>query len=586
MASLTQRASAFVPAGSGSGQSLLQPQRLARSGGGRGRGRGVAAPAAVAAAFAAVRRACRPGLGTEPYAALDQLDLQLDLGAAVDQLLPPPQDAGEGSGAGRAPGGEAGAAARRPLLSSLLAALPASAPQGAIRGFAQHVLPRDWARVQRLQLVVDRTDAARAWLLSVVQAQVLEVAVGDQRVGIPASAVPAGLPPDHAVLTLWGVPPECARQGLTEAVLRAAGYGSAQVVHERAGIQSGPSGERLPFPCLDVVVGVVHTPREDGTLRRLPRSFEVEGEWVELEVRTSLRPLPRITLRTPAPQAPAPQRAQHAEVLERLGEAHGLTAAVQRAGPVPIAEAAAQQALPPGSRAGLGHPSGAQRARQPAPPPALPQAPPPQDVQDAAMRDAPAAPDLASRPPGFGAALAWLEDFELSRDEACALVAAVEAHSPQTFGECAGAGRPGDLTPAFRAALHAEACSLLGAGRAAPLQPGGRSAEDCLPAALLEEVGSDAEEAVGTAGSPADSDTEMQEATPAAGPASPSAAGASPAASPQPALQPRRSPRSNAGRKPPVPAGGYIAGAASAAAAPSPPGASAGEGGGGGRRRH
>ena len=118
MASLLQRAPAFAPAGSSMGQSLLQPQRQARRGGGRGRGRGAGAPAAVAAAFADVRRARRPGLGTERYAALDQLNLHLDLGAAVDQLLPPP-----GTGRGRGWRGRAVAHGRGQCCDAALAAL-------------------------------------------------------------------------------------------------------------------------------------------------------------------------------------------------------------------------------------------------------------------------------------------------------------------------------------------------------------------------------------------------------------------------------------------------------------------------------
>lgn len=358
-----------------------------------------------------------------------------------------------------------------------------------------------WAGLQRVLFALQPTDAASQELSGVLQNQALVVDVEGQPVRLPARAVTARLPPNHCEVTVQGLAPHFARRGATEALLLAAGYsleGGYSVVHERRGLAVGPGGELLPGGRLDMLVAVVSTPPTDRALSRLPRVVRGLGWDATVHVAPSIstpkalvwaRP-PVLAAGRPAALAAAepPHPASRTAVLQRVGEAHGLTAAVLAAACPPIAEAAVRTALPPHSRSGLGF-AAMQPAspRQPLPPPEL-------SMPDAA----PPPPPPPLDEPVFGAALAWVQDeTDLSPEEAGAVVHAVRQQQPQAYAACRGAGRASELPVGLRAAIYSQAAQLVGEERAGSLQPapaGGGPGEAsttaaCLPDCLPSEVG-------------------------------------------------------------------------------------------------
>lgn len=404
-----------------------------------------------AEALLRVRRSDAPDLHVERFQALGCMDLVVDLQSALDELQ----------------GGTEGAAGsdtlRMALLQQLLDALQ-SQHAALLRGWASAPKQSEWRQLRKVRFVVHTTEAAQAALLAAAQDQRLTVRLGDAVVALPVTPVAARLPADHAQIEMRGVPDGCARQGVTEALLAAAGYGPEQgvaVAHERLGMVRGPTGEPQRLGRLDMVVAVVATPRGDGLLQRLPRQVQIAGQEVSIEVHASLA-LPAVQLRGAA--TPGRGGAPRGPVLDRVGAAHGLTREVRAAGPPPVAEEAVRRSLPPGCRAGLG--SGPTAAITPPPPPPrpLPTLLVPRPLPDIEVPDAPPLPVLPLDEPLFGAAVEYLQDAtELTQEEMHQVVLEVRRHNPAEYMEFSGVTRVGDLPQSLKLALHLQARHSFGA---------------------------------------------------------------------------------------------------------------------------
>lgn len=418
-----------------------------------GFGRGGAAASPYAQALRLVRRDCPLGLEIQPFQPQGCMDLEVELEPALQAL--------------GADGG--GLQQRRAMLSQLLHALHAQ--HGALlSALATAPAQRDWDRLRALRFTVCQGDIAVAAFVAAVQDQRLTVHVGDADVAVPIRAVAARLPPGSTMVELRGVPDDCARKGLTEAVLRTAGYGPAQgvvVVHERLGMVRGPLGDSLPMGRIDMVVAVVSTPPEDSNLLRLPAEVVVEGQRMCIQVSSRLSP-PALRL-APAPPASPVGPAQRATVLDRVGAAHGLTSQARQAGPQPVAAAVVQSARLPGDRAGLGF----ARGPHPPPPPPPPLPPVPRtavSLPDLTMLDAPPPLETPGDEPVFGVALEYLQEAaaDLSHEEQQRAVLAMRDHHPNEYQACLGASRVGDLPRALQVVLHCQARALFGSRAGVP----------------------------------------------------------------------------------------------------------------------
>lgn len=400
-----------------------------------------------------------------------------------------------------------------------------------------------WGRVAWLDMVVKPGEEAQGWLVATTQAQALEVEVRGAVVAVPARGIAARLPPGHVQVTFRGLPYFYARPGFTAAMLAAAEYSVEQgvvVVHERAGIVLGPTGEGLGAPSLDVVVAVVRTPVGDPTLQHLPGEFRL-GRHAEVRVTVEgcVEHGLRLSLRPPPGQQPAGPRREG--TLRRVYAQHGITPEVLAAATPLVADVVGQHAQRPGSQIGLGF----VRAEGVVPAtrfvregagtsPALPPPPPPPAPRPAAEFPMPTAGPLLAVPldePVIGAAVEYVQDCcaEVSQEDAERVVMAVRTFHPDLYQACMQAGRVGDLSHAFRFVLSSQAAGILGVEVAALLQPtpvdgergdseageegdgwggeemggspgaleAGRAAAACLPAGVLASVGSDGEEDVG-----------------------------------------------------------------------------------------
>ncbi|GAB4819613.1 hypothetical protein N2152v2_006659, partial [Parachlorella kessleri] len=357
--------------------------------------------------------------------------------------------------------------------------------QGLATPFSQSV----WPRVHSLRFALHEGDAAVDACQAAVQAQGLEVQLDGRTITVPVQPVAARVPPGHATLEMRGVPDDCARHGFTAAVLAAAGYGpgsGVRVVHERAGLARGPTGETLPFPRLDMVVATVTVPQADRSLCRLPLAVEVGGAHLTFAVQHWLSPpVVRLASVPSARESPAPPRAA---VLDRVGAAHGLTAQVRATGRAPIAEVAAQRAQPPGSRVGLGFPRPAS-VRAPLPPP------------DAPMTDAlptPPPPTVPLDEPIFGAATSYMQEHsDLQPEEIERVVLAFKTRHPTQYTASLGASTASSLPQAVRGPLHTLARVWFGERGGVSTPPGIVAIwEDVLPGeeggapAVLDRLGS------------------------------------------------------------------------------------------------
>lgn len=390
-----------------------------------------------------------------------------------------------------------------------------------------------WYRVAWLHMVVRPGEEAQNWLVATAQAQALDVEVQGRAVAVPARPVAARLPPGHVQVVFRGVPFYYSRHGFTAAVLGAAGYGLEQgvvVVHERAGLVHGPSGENLGAPSLDVVVAVVRAPEGDPTLQFLPASFCLGQQIVHAEVEGCVAQGLHLSLRAEPPAAGACREG----VLHRVYEQHGITPAVLAAAPPLLADVVGQRAQRPGSQAGLGFaPAGGRvpgRRSVRAPPLGPPPPPPPRRAAEFPM---PAAEPLLLPPldePVFGAAMEYITDCcdGVSEQDAQRVVMAVRQFHPQLYAASRGTSSMSGLDPTFRFVLASQAEGILGGELAAVLRPAGQAgggrgegeeqregplgrADDtrevglgsgravaaCLPTSVLTMLGSDGEEAVG-----------------------------------------------------------------------------------------
>ena len=392
-----------------------------------------------------------------------------------------------------------------------------------------------WSRVTWLHMVVRPGEEAQNWLVATAQAQALDVEVQGRAVAVPARPVAARLPPGHVQVVFRGVPFYYSRPGFTAAVLGAAAYGLEQgvvVVHERAGLVHGPSGEKLGAPSLDVVVAVVRAPEGDPALQFLPASFCLGQQVVSVEVQGCVAQGLHFSLRVEAPAAGP--RSHREGALTRVYEQHGITPAVLAAAPPLLADVVGQRAQRPGSQAGLGFAQAGGRAPGPcfvrAQPAAPPPPPPPRPAAEFPLHDAEPLLLPPLDEPVFGAAMEYILDCcdGISEQDAQRVVMAVRQFHPETYAASRGTSSMSGLAPPFRLVLASQAAGILGeelaavlcpAGGAGEGEPGGeeegavpldsedgvremglgagRAAAACLPTSVLTMVGSDGEEAVG-----------------------------------------------------------------------------------------
>ena len=358
------------------------------------------------------------------------LDLLVEVGAPVDLIL----------------GGEGSPAARCSVLQQVMLGLRAQHCD-LLLGPATSPPQSSWPRLRTLRCRLRQGNAAVAACQAAVQAQGLEVQLEERTVTVPVQPVAARLPPGCVTLEMRGVPDDCARHGFTAALIAAAGYGEAtgvSVVHERASVLRGPTGETIDWPVFDMVVAVVAVPSHDPSLRRLPAAIEVGGSLLTIVVKDCLSP-PSVRLtHRPAAAREAGSIPRQA-VLERVAVAHGLTPAVRASGAAPVAEEAAQRAQRPGCRAGLGFSLGG----PPSPPLTLPDMP----MTDALPPLAP--PTAPTDEPIFGAAVDYLQDHsDLQQQEIERVVLAFRAKHPGAYQASLGASTASSLPQDVRGPLH------------------------------------------------------------------------------------------------------------------------------------
>ena len=343
------------------------------------------------------------------------------------------------------------AACDQQRAAALDAALLALHAQYGCLLWAPPSLPRQqYHLLQAVHFQLHDGDAAQLALAAALQAQSLTVELaGGRTVRLPVRAVAAELPPSHVRVLVSGLPASAARPGITDVLLRAAGYSQDQgvvVVHERSGFQVRPSGERSPWPAADKVVSVVCTPPGDLSLQRLPAVVSGWGLELRISVDSGVDTSPAFQLRrrVPVPLAalPAPSLAGCSPVLQSVAAGNGLTAAALAAAPPLVADIVQQCAQPHGSRAGLGslpsRPAVSQHTTTiptpscPPPPHPSPAASPaqPSPSTEAPMSDIPELPDH----PVFGTAVEWLQDDAgLSHSEAQDLVLQAHQLNPSCF---------------------------------------------------------------------------------------------------------------------------------------------------------
>lgn len=474
------------------------------------------APAAVASAMLQalknVHSKALPHLDAGQFEAPDCMQLELDFEQAA--ALAPPSLLGDG-----------GVDSRAQLLSSLLQAFYAQNKDW-VAGFAAPFSRRDIDRVARIQVVLRVGAPAEASLVSAVQAQCVRVQVGDCEVVVPVRPVLATLPAEHVQLVVQGVPARYVRQGVTEALLAAAGLTAAAgwvVAHERAGCLALPGGELCAIPVLDTIVAVVAAPDVAG-LSSLPPFIEGDGWRATLAVRYGIVAARQVVIRQVRPPPPPPQR-QPPDVVHpgvRPGMAGVYAAsgigrqALATAGRL-AADAVGRAALQPGARTGLGF-AHDEAALPPAPVTAVAIAAATAGtagcaagvaaataaVGDPMLVDRPcrvaAAPVLEVMPPaadalavprdepGFEAACMHVQDCMdgLSVLQVHALVLQAKQCAPAAYAEVEGAATPSQLTLAFRRALHSQARVTMGHEAASPLYVGPVEHHAALPS--LAEV--------------------------------------------------------------------------------------------------
>lgn len=252
----------------------------------------------VDVAMRAVRTTRRPRLGAQRYAPPDGLGLQADLHAALAAAAPPLELVGE-------PGTPARSETYRRLALCVLMQC-----SDFLAGLECQPGPRDWQSVRSVRYLLHESSAARQSFLAALQAQAVEVDDMGVHYRIPIKSSLSYLPPNQVQVVVRGLPPDWARQGVTEQLLGCFGYTAADgfsVVHERAGLVSLPAGCHGALPCLDTVVAVVATTPGDPHLRRLPG--EIAGQdWVaSLRVESSVADSPPVVVSTqPTPRRPGP----------------------------------------------------------------------------------------------------------------------------------------------------------------------------------------------------------------------------------------------------------------------------------------
>jgi hypothetical protein len=112
------------------------------------------------------------------------------------------------------------------------------------------------------------------------------------RLRLPVRGVPSERPPGHATVKVLGMAPQHALAGLTEVLLRCAGY--------RVSTPGGPwvASEHMPpftpggkVGRSDVIIAWVACPQGDPTLANLPRSFSMGSQPVKIDVVPAHEPI-------------------------------------------------------------------------------------------------------------------------------------------------------------------------------------------------------------------------------------------------------------------------------------------------------
>ena len=314
-----------------------------------------AAAAPYLQAMEGVRRLGTPRLSLSSYEAVGCMDLALAFEEAIVVGRPEPAGA--------------------PLVGSqqyapwLLGVIRAVAQQHGdwLDGVVRSPTRRELGGVARLHWAVHDSPAAHERLVQTAQLQSLTVQVDGDEWRIPASTALGSLMADQHQLVVTGLEARCCRQGLTAALLVAAGYTAGlgvSVVHESAGRMPGLPGMPLDVAALDRVVAVVQVPAAHAGLPRLPRRVSDSGSELQIEVRRRVVPRGQLVVRrvaAPPPPPPPPHAQEEPEAfpgvrpeMGRVFASAGITPEVRATSGPLLAEAAARAAVPPRVRAGLG----------------------------------------------------------------------------------------------------------------------------------------------------------------------------------------------------------------------------------------
>lgn len=388
--------------------------------------------------------------------------------------------------------GAAGSDARGNFMSRLLHAAYTQHSDW-VAGCAASPSRRRMPDLSAMHMLPRRSGEAQRRFAAAVQAQFIAVQVAEHEFRLPVRAVLGSLPADHCQLVVHGLPPRFAVAGVTEALLRGAGYGAecgVAVLHERAGAAPTLDGTVSLVPVLDTVVAVVMVPPGCEGLPMLPRRLEGPGWQASLMVEDSVVPPGMLVLRRAVPLPSAHPAGPHAGVRPQMARVYasaGLGSVAAVASPL-MEEPRAAPALPPGSRTGLGFPPASA---------ALVVAPSPSKASRAQVEPMPPAvhpPAVPLGEPGFACACQWVQEAvdECTATAAQDVVQRARAAAPAAYAEAAHAATPSALPRAFRVALHAQAGAVFGEAQAAALAVLHADVEEALPAGEDELMGVEA----------------------------------------------------------------------------------------------
>ena len=302
----------------------------------------------VVAALDGLVEGGQPQLRGRPERLLSQLGVQLETGAALDRL---------------GISGRAAVEAARALAYSAVSALPL--PAGSVVGLCTRT--RQAGAPDMVVVLADGpTDAGAAARGILLQEDRLRGTLRGRDVAVGVRPCLPHLSRGVVQVTFYGLPYEYLREGLTQTVLSAAGYGpgrcriQAEFLGDLPREQGGGSG----LANCDVVVALVWPPDGDPQLRDLPRHLDMG--W-DARARVQVRSAFAQQDAPPPPPPPQPSPAgtqQHVQALGERGNGRGVGGRGQGAAGAPqesagVQAAAVQARVPQQQGAALGGGRGA-----------------------------------------------------------------------------------------------------------------------------------------------------------------------------------------------------------------------------------